>query len=99
MDDIAFLPSQIQQSLIAELQDEEKQQSLTAESALSQASPTITGTSHDGFAISLLDGSIKAVPQMLFDCLSFTHIVHLSISRMPCNVPFMLLRQCVCHGV
>lgn len=76
-DETLFLPSQIQQSLIAELQGEEKQQSMTAESALSQGSPAITGTFHDGFAMSLSDGSIKAVPQMLFDRLSFTHIVQL----------------------
>lgn len=76
-DETLFLPSQIQQSLIAELQGEEKQQSMTAESVLSQGSPVITATSRDGFAMSLSDGSIKAVPQMLFDRLSFTHIVQL----------------------
>lgn len=76
-DEIAFLPSQIQQSLIAELQDEGKQQSVTAESASFQGIPIITATSRDGFAMSLSDGSIKAVPQMLFDRLSFTHIVQL----------------------
>lgn len=76
-DEIAFLPSQIQQSLIAELRDERKQQSVTAESASFQGIPIITATSHDGFAMSLSDGSIKAVPQMLFDRLSFTHIVQL----------------------
>lgn len=76
-DEIAFLPSPIQQSLIAELQDGGKQQSVTAESASSQGIPVITATSHDGFAMSLSDGSIKAVPQMLFDRLSFTHIVQL----------------------
>ena len=76
-DEIAFLPSQIQQSLIAELRDERKQQSVTAESASFQGIPIITATSRDGFAMSLSDGSIKAVPQMLFDRLSFTHIVQL----------------------
>lgn len=76
-DEIAFLPSPIQQSLIAELQDGGKQQSVTAETASFQGIPVITATSHDGFAMSLSDGSIKAVPQMLFDRLSFTHIVQL----------------------
>lgn len=76
-DEIAFLPSPIQQSLIAELQDGRKQHSVTAESASSQGIPVITATSRDGFAMSLSDGSIKAVPQMLFDRLSFTHIVQL----------------------
>ena len=76
-DEIAFLPSLIQQSLIAELRDGEKQQSVTAESVSSQGISAITATSRDGFAMSLSDGSIKAVPQMLFDRLSFTHIVQL----------------------
>ncbi|MBP5214674.1 MAG: hypothetical protein J6032_08710, partial [Bacteroidales bacterium] len=31
----------------------------------------------DGFAMSLSDGSVKIVPQALFDRLSFTHIVQL----------------------
>lgn len=31
--------------------------------------------SRDGFAMSLSDGSVKAVPQMLFDRLSFSHMV------------------------
>lgn len=72
-----FLPVQIQQSLIAELQDDEKQQSLTAKSELAQEPMSIIRISPDGFAMSLSDGSIKAVPQMLFDRLSFTHIVQL----------------------
>ena len=52
LDEITFLPSQMQQSLIAELHDEGKQQSVTAESTLPQGDPIITATSHDGFAMS-----------------------------------------------
>ena len=74
---ITFLPPQIQQSLIAEFQDEGKQQSLTAKSARAQESLIVTGISPDGFAMSLSDGSVKTVPQALFDRLSFTHIVQL----------------------
>jgi len=74
---ITFLPPQIQQSLIAELQDEGKQQSLTAKFAETQDSLIVTGISPDGFAMSLSDGSVKIVPQALFDRLSFTHIVQL----------------------
>ena len=68
---ITFLPPQIQQSLIAELQDEGKQQSLTAKSARAQESLIVTGISPDGFAMSLSDGSVKTVPQALFDRLSY----------------------------
>ena len=74
---ITFLPPQIQQSLIAELQDEGKQQSLTAKFAETQDSLIVTGISPDGFSMSLSDGSVKTVPQALFDRLSFTHIVQL----------------------
>jgi predicted nuclease of restriction endonuclease-like (RecB) superfamily len=74
---ITFLPPQIQQSLIAELQDDGKQQSLTAKFAETQDSLIVTGISPDGFAMSLSDGSVKTVPQALFDRLSFTHIVQL----------------------
>ena len=74
---ITFLPPQIQQSLIAELQDEGKQQSLTAKFAETQDSLIVTGISPDGFAMSLSDGSVKTVPQALFDRLSFTYIVQL----------------------
>ena len=74
---IPFLSSQIQQSLIAELKDEGKQQSVTAKSAKMQDSLMVTGISSDGFAMSLSDGSVKTVPQALFDRLSFTHIVQL----------------------
>ena len=55
------------ESLIAELQVEGKQQSLTAKSARAQESLIITGISPDGFAMSLSDGSVKTVPQALFD--------------------------------
>ncbi len=74
---ISFLSSQIQQSLIAELQEDEKQQSVTAKSVKMQDSLIVTGISPDGFAMSLSDGSVKTVPQALFDRLSFTHIVQL----------------------
>ena len=67
----------IQQSLIAELQNFEKQQSATAELRAQNDQLSVRGTSPDGFAIVLSDGSVKAEPQMLFDRLSFTHIVQL----------------------
>ncbi len=72
-----FLPSQIQQSLIAELQDEGKQQSVTAKSAKEHNSLIVTEISPDGFAMRFSDGSVKTAPQALFDRLSFTHIVQL----------------------
>lgn len=74
---ITFLPSQIQPSLIAELQDKGKQQSVTAKLTKMSDSLIVTGVSPDGFAMSLSDGSVKTVPQALFDRLSFTHIVQL----------------------
>lgn len=74
---LTFLPNQIQQSLTAKLQSNGKQQSLTAISQTVQDSVSVNAVSPDGFAMSLTDGSIKAVPQMLFDRLSFTHIVQL----------------------
>lgn len=74
---ITFLPNQIQQSLTAKLQDGEKRQSLTAKFTSEQITTLATAFSSDGFAMSLPDGSIKPVPQMLFDRLSFTHIVQL----------------------
>lgn len=77
-DEITFLPSPIQQSLIAELQDGGKQQSMTAESASSQEITLITATSRDGFAMSLSDGSIKAVPQ---SCSTVSHsLISFSLS-------------------
>ena len=72
-----FLPSQIQQSLIAELQDEGKQQSVTAKSAKEHNSLIVTGISPDGLAMRFSDGSVRTAPQALFDRLSFTHIVQL----------------------
>ncbi len=84
---MSFLPVQIQQSLTAKLADDEIQQSLTAESKIGQSlidqcggnakMPIVQEISKDGFAMGLSDGSVKAVPQMLFDRLSFTHIVAL----------------------
>lgn len=70
---LIVLPISIQQSLIGESAIGEKQQSPIAE--LKGAS--ITGISPDGFAMSFSDGSVKVVPQMLFDRLSFTHIIQL----------------------
>lgn len=67
----------IQQSLIAELLGSEKKQSLTAELTMQNEQFPVRGTSPDGFAIIMDDGSVKAEPQMLFDRLSFTHIVQL----------------------
>lgn len=67
----------IQQSLIAELLGSEKKQSLTAELTMRNEQFPVRGTSPDGFAIIMEDGSVKAEPQMLFDRLSFTHIVQL----------------------
>ncbi|MBR5466704.1 MAG: DUF1016 family protein [Bacteroidaceae bacterium] len=67
----------IQQSLIAELLGSEKKQSLTAELTIRNEQFPVRGTSPDGFAIIMDDGSVKAEPQMLFDRLSFTHIVQL----------------------
>ena len=40
-------------------------------------SQEVVGFSKDGFVMSFLDGSVKAVPQMVFDRLSLTHIVQL----------------------
>ena len=68
---IVFLPDIIQQSLTAESSADNKQQSPTAELS------SVVKTSSDGFAMALSDNSVKAVPQMLFDRLSFTHIVQL----------------------
>lgn len=51
---ITFLPPKIQQSLIAELQDEGKQQSVTAKSARAQDSLIVTRISPDGFAMNIL---------------------------------------------
>ena len=71
--DVKVLPDQIHQSLIGESLIAEKQQSSIGEfQGLS-----VTEVSPDGFAMSLSDGSVKAVPQMLFDRLSFTHIIQL----------------------
>ena len=67
----------IQQSLIAELQNTPKEQSMTAELIQRNDQLPVKAVSPDGFAIILDDGSVKAEPQMLFDRLSFTHIVQL----------------------
>ena len=87
---VAFLPEQIQQSLSAklmpaqigqsltgELPDTQKQQTLSAKLEMLPGQPEVTGISRDGFAMSLSDGSVKAVPQMVFNRLSFSHIVEL----------------------
>ena len=74
---ITFLPGQIQQSLIAEFEENEKQQSPTAELAVPITVHREATFSPDGFAMQLADGEVKPVPQMVFDRLSFTHIVQL----------------------
>ena len=84
-----LMPAQIGQSLTDELSVGEKQQSLIAKSSPIQIGQSLTDElgdgkvlvvreiSRDGFAMSLSDGSVKAVPQMVFNRLSFTHIVEL----------------------
>ena len=74
---ITFLPGQIQQSLIAEFEENEKQQSPTAELTVPITVHREAAFSLDGFAMQLADGEVKPVPQMVFDRLSFTHIVQL----------------------
>jgi predicted nuclease of restriction endonuclease-like (RecB) superfamily len=74
---MSFLPDAIRQSLTAELTTTGKQQSLTAESALCAELSNVVEISSDGFAMSMSDGQVRAVPQMLFSRLSFTHIVQL----------------------
>ena len=74
---LSFLPDTIRQSMTAELTATVKRQSVTAESTLSVKQPNIVEVSSDGLAISMSDGQVRAVPQMLFDRLSFTHIVQL----------------------
>ena len=83
------MPEQIQQALSAKLMPAQIGQSLTDESSPIQIGQSLTdelgdgkvlvvqGISRDGFAMSLSDGSVKAVPQMVFNRLSFTHIVEL----------------------
>ena len=83
---------QIRHSPNGELVLDEIRQSLTGEFALigqtvsdelgegdsvSQDVLPVKEVSKDGFAMSLIDGSVKAVPRMVFDRLSFTHIVQL----------------------
>lgn len=79
---------QIRHSLNGELMLDEICHSLNGESVPSQIDQTmsfsevggsqeVVGVSKDGFVMSFLDGSVKAVPQMVFDRLSLTHIVQL----------------------
>ena len=82
-----FLPNRIQQSLTAKLGNGVIQQSLTAKKQKGQSltdelenvsdMTVVQEVSRDGFAMVLSDGRVKAVPQMVFDRLSFTHIVEL----------------------
>lgn len=72
-----LLLREIHHSVNGELTDGGKQQSLTAELENDSKSPIVKEVSRDGFALQLSDGSVKAVPQMLFDRLSFTHIVRI----------------------
>lgn len=77
---LSFLPFQIQQSLTAKLGDDEKQQSLIAKLQKGQSltdelekvsnMTVVQEVSRDGFAMVMSDGSVKAVPQVLFDKLS-----------------------------
>lgn len=76
VDGLTFLSRQIQQSLTAKFEEQRKQQSLTAELESSIQQQKVKFSS-DGFAMQLPDGCVKPVPQMLFDRLSFTHIVQL----------------------
>ena len=69
--------SQKQQSLIGELGQALIGQTLSDEFEMLPGQPEVTGISRDGFAMSLSDGSVKAVPQMVFNRLSFSHIVEL----------------------
>lgn len=68
---------QIGQTLSDELAETQKQQTLSAKLEMLLGQPEVTGISRDGFAMSLSDGSVKAVPQMVFNRLSFSHIVEL----------------------
>lgn len=68
--------SEIGHSPNGESEEQEKQQSATAELLSSIHQPAVAYSS-DGFAMQLADGSVKPVPKMLFDRLSFTHIVQL----------------------
>lgn len=75
--EVAFLPTEIQQSLTAEFAEQSIQQSATAELTIANQESTGVMLSSDGFAMQLPDGSVRPVPQMLFNRLSFTHIVQL----------------------
>lgn len=59
-----ILPAQIQQTLSAKLLAVSKRQTLSVISANTEETLGVTGMSRDGFAMSLSDGSVKAVPQM-----------------------------------
>ena len=59
-----------------ELGGDEKQQLQSVDSFMMQGQ-VVTDVSKDGFAVSLSDGRVRAVPQMVFNRLSFTHIVQL----------------------
>lgn len=67
---------QIGQSLTDELVEDRKHQSVITESGDGKVL-VAQEISKDGFAVSLSDGRVKAAPQMVFDRLSFTHIVEL----------------------
>lgn len=72
-----LLLREIQHSVSGELTDGGIQQSLTDELTSVSENPVVREVSKDGFAMMLSDGSVKAVPQMVFNRLSFTHIVQL----------------------
>lgn len=67
----------IGQTVTDELVEDGKQQPLTAKLPTAQGTLAVANVSRDGFALSLSDGSVMAAPQMLFNRLSFTHIVRI----------------------
>ena len=50
---------------------------MTAELVSNEIQTNVVAVSSDGFAMKTTDGHVKVVPKMLFDRLSFTHIVQL----------------------
>ena len=67
----------ISQTVSDQLSESKKQQALPTKLEMLPGQPEVTGISRDGFAMSLSDGSVRAVPQMVFNRLSYTHIVEL----------------------
>lgn len=66
------------QSLISLFQQQSNQRITKSQSPISLSDePKSDAISKDGFAMQTANGDVMAVPQMLFDRLSFTHIVQL----------------------